>query len=499
MTLAKRTLKGIGWYGSAHIFNKGVDFVSTLVLARLLLPADFGVVGIVVSFATIFQMITELGMSTAIVQSNDIDETDLSTAFWMNLLVSTPLFFLVWLASPWVASFYQAPLLAPLLSLYALTIPLAALASVQRAVLVREIYFRKVSVIESLATIGRGVVSVSLALLGWGVWSLVWGYLTARILMTLALWFSSRWKPSLQISRQSLKKLFGFGFWVLSTRLTYSLGQQVDVLVAGRLLSSSGLGLYTYGLKLANLLPQELNQIVSSVLLPAMSKVQTEMGKIRQAYSQALQALSSVNVPLMAGMALTAPTWVPLVLGDRWLELTPVFQILCVVGLMNGIGGSLSVTVLQALGKVRGTFWLALFQVVVVIPLVYLGSRWGAIGVAACLASFYIIYRLVYQIQINRLIGMSFGQYLQIIQPSFTASLPMIVLVLVVQRLLASTPVPAWLSLGVQVITGVAVYFLSLFLLAREQLAALLRHFEAYPLLQPYAKWLVEVLVTPSR
>lgn len=499
MTLAKRTLKGIGWYGSAHIINKGVDFLSTLILARLLMPADFGVVGIVVSISTIFQVITELGMSAAIVQNENIGEADLSTAFWVNLLVSLPLFLLIWLASPWLAAFYKAPALAPLMSLYAFTIPLAALAAVQRAALVREIYFRKVSVIESLATVGRGVISVSLALLGWGVWSLVWGYLAARILITLALWFSSRWKPSLQFSRGSLKKLFGFGLWVLLTRMTTSFGHQADVLVAGRFLSSAGLGYYTYGLKLANLLPQEFNQVISSVLLPAMSRVQTEMGKIRQAYSQALQALSSLNVPLMVGMALTAPTWVPLVLGERWINLTPVFQILCVVGLMNGIGGALLVAVLQALGKVRITFWLALFQVSAVIPLVLLGSRWGAIGVAACVASFYIIYQLVYQIQINRLIGMSFVQYLRIIQPSFAASLPMIFMVLIVQHLLAATQTVAWLSLVIQVASGVLIYFAALFLLARQQVATILGYFEAYPLLAPYAKWLAGVLVKPSR
>ncbi len=499
MTLAKRTLKGIGWYGSAHIINKGVDFLSILILARLLQPADFGVVGIVVSISTIFQMITELGMSTAIIQNAEIDAADLSTAFWVNLLVSLPLFFLIWIASPWLAVFYKAPVLAPLMTLYAITIPLAALAAVQRAVLVRQIYFRKVSLIDSLATVGRGVTSVSLALLGWEVWSLVWGYLTARLLMTLALWFSSRWKPSWQFSRSSLKKLFGFGLWVLLTRMTTSFGHQADVLVAGRFLSSAGLGYYTYGLKLANLLPQELNQVISSVLLPAMSRVQSEMGKIRQAYSQALQALSSINVPMMVGMALTAPTWVPFLLGERWINLTPVFQILCVVGLMNGLGGSLLVAVLLALGKVQTTFWLALFQVLVVIPLVFLGSRGGATGVAVCVASFYVIYRLVYQIQINRLIGMSFVQYLRIIQPSFAALLPMIFMVFIVQRLLASSSTAAWLSLVIQVTTGVTVYFISLFLLARQQVATILGYFEAYPLLAPYARWLAGVLVKPCR
>lgn len=417
MTLRQRTLKGVKWQGISQVFIQATELVIGIVLARLLVPRDFGIVGITIAITSLLIIVNELGLSAAIVQRKDLSDRHLSTAFITNICLGIFFTLVMYVISPYLSRFFRNADLFNILRVFSVVFIVDSFGSVQRSILTRNMRFKQLSMVDIIATILYASIAVGLALGGYGVWSIVLGMLASRVVRNSLYWVFSSWKPSLIFDKQSFRELFSFGVSVLGTGLVGQLSQKLDVMFIGRLLGASSLGVYSLSLRISQIVPGQLNTILTRVLFPAYSEIQDDVEKIKRSYLHVIKQLSIVSMPLMFGLIIVAPELVRGLLTDKWLEAIPIIRILAVFGLTNAIGGGLWGTVLKAQGHPDKVFYLTIVRVVALGLFVVAGSYGGMIGVAIAVTLYGLIFRFVYQHIVNRIIGLSMIDYLEALGP----------------------------------------------------------------------------------
>lgn len=469
--VAASTARGVKWGGASQVTAQVVQLSSLVVLARLLVPEQFGLVAIVTTFVFFALLFTQLGIDAFVVHAPELRQTDLATAFWVNAGAGLMLTVVFALTAPLLADAFDQPGLAPLFTVASLTF-VCSLGMVHLGLLQRDMRFAAIAVVEPSATVLTAVMSISLAVLGVGAMSLVIASVAAAAWKTIVLWFLARWRPAVRPSRASLRALRSYsGSLFLFTVVNYW-GRNADNLLLGAVAGPAPLALYSRAYNLMLIPVQQSTQVLGRVLFPALVRLRDEPTRLRKGYLRALRVLAAVTFPLAIGLAVTSPTVVEVVLGPRWTGTAMLLTILALSGpaqIVSGTTGALY----QALGRTDLLLRYGLGATVVTIAAMLVGLRWGATGVATAVSASYTVLMPAVTRPVWRLIGLRSRDAFSGLVPVALATALMAAVVLALRLAIDGHDLPALPALLVQVLAGAVVYGLLLRLLVPDVFAEL--------------------------
>ncbi|MGL4876030.1 MAG: MOP flippase family protein [Clostridium sp.] len=348
--LKKKTLGGLMWTFSDLIVNQGLQFVIQIVLARLLLPEEFGLIGMITIFIAVSNSIVDSGFSNALIREKEVSQTDYSTVFYFNLATSVILYLALYILSPSVGNFFGEPQLSKILRILAIVLVINSFGLIQRAMMTRNLEFKLQMIVNMVASIGSGIIAIVLAFMGFGIWSLVFRMIILQGIQAIMLCGLNRWWPSLIFSIESFKRLFGFGWKLLVSGLIDTIYNNLYYVIIGKVYSPTDLGYYTNAQKLRDVASNSVSVAVQKVTYPVLSKIQEEEEQLRVSYKKMIRAAVYVTFPFMFGLLVVAKPLITMLFGHNWIESIPYFQILCIAGMLYPLH-ALNLNILQVKGR----------------------------------------------------------------------------------------------------------------------------------------------------
>ncbi|PWM09919.1 MAG: flippase [Coprobacter fastidiosus] len=328
-SLKRKTVKGVVWSTLERFSVAGVNFIFGLILARLLMPTDYGAIAMLSIFMAIAQTFIDSGFSNALIRKPDRTETDNATAFYFNIGVGLAAYFSLYLAAPYIAQFYKTSILIPLTRIMGLNLLLNSLCVVQQALLTARIDFKTQAKISLNAAVVSGLVGIGFAYAGYGVWALAIQSVLASVIRTILLWILAKWRPKAKFSKQSFRNLFGYGSKLLASGLLDTIYNNLYTIVIGKRFSVATLGVYSRADQWANFLAINVTGILQRVTFPILSSIQNEDERLRVNYRKFLRVSGFVIFPLMMGLAAIADPLTRFILTDKWADSIPLLRILC--------------------------------------------------------------------------------------------------------------------------------------------------------------------------
>ncbi|MBD2298358.1 lipopolysaccharide biosynthesis protein [Nostoc sp. FACHB-190] len=380
--LRQKAVKGVLWSAIESWGKQAVSFGVFFLLARLLGPEAFGLVALSGIFLSFLQIFVDQGFSTAIVQRQDLEPEHLDTAFWTNLGVSILLTTISISCAGLVASFFKEPHLIPIIRCLSLNFVFGGLSGVQQAILQRELAFKVLAVRSLVAVLVGGSVGIVLALLGFGVWSIVGQSLANSIAQVIALWWVSSWRPRFKFSQKHFKELFTFGINIVGINVLNFVNQNSDNFLIGYYLGSVALGYYAVAYRILTVVSQLLITVIQKIAVPVFSRLQQEPEKMRKALYSAIHLTSLVAFPAFIGLSILAPELIVVVFGQKWIPSIPVMQILNLIGPLYA-GFFYNGAVLMALGKPTWNLLLNFIQASGNLIGFIIAVQWGITAVAS--------------------------------------------------------------------------------------------------------------------
>ena len=380
-SLRSNSINAVKWSAIQGWGGQLIGFALFAILARLLSPTDSGLVAMAATFIAIANVLTTDGISTAVIQRETLEPGLCDTVFWCNTFVGLLIFILGLLAAPLVARFYGEPELTNILRVLCITILLRSSTTVHLALLRRELNFKKLAFRNFIALCSSGIVGVSMAFLGYGVWSLVTQQLIHSLILSLTLWRRSTWKPTFRFVPSQLRELLIFGVKIISANIAMLVNKQSDAVIVGYFLGPTTLGYYTIAYRLLEILSTLISGVTSSVTLPVFSALQSDLKRLSNAFLTAVKFNTLVSYPIYIGLAVLAPMLLPTLLDSKWQSSVIIVQILA-------LGGVLSSTIyfhgglLIALGKPNWRLATASFSACLKITLVLTAVHYGIVAVA---------------------------------------------------------------------------------------------------------------------
>lgn len=350
MSLKKQTLLGIIWTFFDTVFLKGSTFVAQLILARLLGPKEFGLIGMIAIFVAIGTSLVDSGLSSSLIRTKDAGDGDFSTIFFTNVVISIFIYAFVFFSAPFIAKFYNQAVLIPIIRTYCLTFIISSFSAIQIAILTKDMQFKTLMFYNIPGTVIGIIVGIVMAYIGYGVWSIVWMYLTSQIAQSAMLWIYSRWKPSFSFSRERLEFHFHFGYKLMLSGIIHTSFTNIYNVIIGKFYSVQTLGFYERAYLFNQYPVTTLTGIISRVTYPLLANIQNETGRIAATYKKLIQITFFITAPLMFGAAAIAEPLILLVLGKQWIPSVPFFQILCLSSMFLPIH-SFNLNVLQVYGR----------------------------------------------------------------------------------------------------------------------------------------------------
>lgn len=349
-SLKGKAIIGVGWSAMENVARYGITFVVTLVLARLLGPDEYGLIGVVSILINVFNAIVDSGLTAALVRKKNVNNTDYSTVFVANFVISVFLSIVLFFLSGYISVFFSRPELKVLTEVMSVVIVINSLAIVQKARLTREINFRIQTKISVIATILSGILGIALAYMGYGVWALVWQQISSQLLITILLWYFNRWRPQLIFSIESFKELWGFGWKLLASSLIGTIWDEVFSIVIGKCYSPSSLGLYTRARQFASLCSSNINTVVQRVSYPVLSSIQDDKERLKNGYERVIKMTMLPTFVLMVGMAAVAKPMIVVLIGEKWIGCIPMLQLICFDMMLYPLH-ALNLNAIQVLGR----------------------------------------------------------------------------------------------------------------------------------------------------
>lgn len=377
-TLKQKAVKGITWNLIERSGNQGIKIVLGVWLARLLTPADYGLIGMISVFFTVAFVFVESGFGQAYIQKKDVTDLDANTIFYVNLFISLVCYCCLWVAAPAIAAFYDQPALVALTRVMGGVVVINAFNMIQMALLIRAIDFKRKTKVTLVATLISGVAGILAALIGFGVWSLVVQQLLDRILTTAGMWLTSKWRPGLHFSWESFRSLFSFGAWVLSAGIVRTIFDNIYILTIGKFFPVAQLGFYTKAKQFQSLSAQQLAGAVGAVTFPVLSQMQNNKPRLRETVRSFLTHTMVFTAPLLVTLMVLAKPFVLLLLTEKWAPMIPYLQLLCIAGFLYPIH-IVNVQVLLAQGKSNLNFRIAVIKNLLRIINIALMYRFGVV------------------------------------------------------------------------------------------------------------------------
>lgn len=349
-SLKDQTVKGVYWSSAENVITVGITFVVGLVLARLLGPEEYGLIGIITIFISVFNSIVDSGFSNALIRKKEVDNLDYNTIYITNLVFSVILFIVLFLIAPAISVFFNSPQLIPLTRVMGGVLIINAFSIIPRTVLVRQLDFKTQAKVSFIASIVSGVIGIGMALSGCGIWSLVGQQLSRQLLNSLLLWIWCHWRPQIEFSFIRFKELFNFGWKLLVSGLIDTIWKEIYQVVIGKVYSPSTLGQYTRAQQFASVFSSNLTFVVQRVSFPALSQMQDDKLRLKLAYKRIIKVTMFVSFVLMLGMVGSAKQMVQVLVGDQWLPCVPYLQIICFTMMLYPLH-AINLNMLQVQGR----------------------------------------------------------------------------------------------------------------------------------------------------
>lgn len=378
-SLRKKTLSGLLWTVIDTFVLRGMSFLSTVILARWLGPEEFGILGMIAIFIAIGASIMDSGMSSSLIRMEAPQERDYSTVFLLNLGLSTVFYLLIFAGAPFIAKFYQQPILTDLVRVYALSFIIGGLSAVQLAILNREMQFQRIMKQNIPGIIVGVVVGLLFGHFGYGVWSIVIMHLTTQIIQSFVLWICSDWRPSFVFSKESAKYHFGFGYKLMLSGIMNIVFQNIYNIIIGRFYSLRELGYFERSKAFNDYPVSVLTSVMTKVTYPLLTSIQSEKERISQVYRQIMRLAFFVTCPLMFGAAAIAHPLFELVLGKEWTAAVPYFQILCLSSIFYPIH-AFNLNVFKVYGRSELFLKLEIVKKIIIVIGLFIGFQFGIMG-----------------------------------------------------------------------------------------------------------------------
>lgn len=441
------------WRLAERFGAQGVALVVSIILARLLVPEVYGTIALVTVFTQILNVFVDSGFGNALIQKKDADDLDFSTVFYFNIAVCLLLYAGVFLAAPWIARFYNDLALTPVVRVLSLTLIISGVKNVQQAYVSRTMQFKRFFFATLGGTIGAAVIGIAMAYFGFGVWALVAQQIFNATVDTLILWITVKWRPKWMFSWQRLKGLFSFGWKLLASSLLDTVYSDLRQLIIGKLYTSSDLAQYNRGKQLPDLLVNNIDTSINSVLLPAMSQVQDDSARVKSMTRRAMKTSTYVIAPIMMGLAFTAEFVIRLLLTEKWMPCVPFLRIFCITYMFYPVHTA-NLNAIKAMG--RSDLFLKLEIVKKVVGLiVLLSTMWfGVMAMAYSLLFTSITSQIINSWPNKKLLDYSYPEQIRDILPGILLAVLMGCCIYPIQWL----GLPDVVTLLIQVPLGAAIY-----------------------------------------
>lgn len=412
--LRKKTLVGSFWMLIERFGYLTIQFVSNLVLARLLMPEDFGTIGIMMVFITLSTVFIDSGLSASLIQKKDISEEDKSTVFYTNLSLAVVLYFIIFASTPWIAEYFHNEDLCSLLRVLGVVLILDAFCAIQNTILLREMNFKLLTKIKIGAIISAATVAICLANHGFGIWALIVQHILYSTIRTITTWVIAKWRPIRVFSKESFKTLFSFGSKLLLSTFIAELYVNFQQILIGRFYKSSDLGYYSQARQFQYVPTGTITQVINSVAFPAYSQLQNDRAALRKLFRQNVRIVAFFNTPIMVLLAAIAHPLIILLYSSKWVGSIEYFQFLCIgYGIFSAIH-QCSLSVLKAVGRSDYVLKLEIIKKILGVIFIIIGLNiygiWGILF-ALALNSFieiflngYYLYKEIHYSGINQLL-----------------------------------------------------------------------------------------------
>lgn len=374
--LKQKTINGLVWSFIDGFASQGIQFLAGIILARMLSPREFGLIGMLGIFIAISQSFIDSGFSNALIRKKNCTSNDYSTVFYFNILVSLFFFILLYLCADIISEFFKEPQLKILVQIISISLVLNSISIIHRTILTKELNFKLQTHISIIASLLSGIISIWMAYNGFGIWSLVALTMSRFAITSLLFWLKVQWKPSLVFSEKSFKELFSFGSKLLLSGLIDTLYRNIYFVVIGKYFSAIQLGYYTRADQFQALPSQNLNLIISKVSFPVLSKMQDDIPNLKISYQKLVKGTMFLTFVLMLFLAAISKPLILLVLGEKWAPSIIYLQLLCFVGTLFPLH-ALNLNILQVLGRSDLFLRLEIIKKIIAIPLIFIAILWG--------------------------------------------------------------------------------------------------------------------------
>jgi len=456
MDIKQKVLSSLGWNGGAKFVGQLVTWAVTIIVMRLLTPEDYGLMAMATVFIAFLALLNELGLGAALVQKQEIDETTLRQAFGVLLVINFCLFLILLLSAPLVGIFFEEQRVVPVIRLLSLQFIIMPFATIPQSLLVREMNFRTISIVDFISAIVGSATTLILAYLGHGIWSLVWGSMATIGSRTIGLNVVSPY-PRLPIfSPKRLTKIVTFGGYVTISNVFWFFYTQADIFIIGKLLGKEMLGFYSVAMYLSCSPMEKASGIINQVAFPAFSSVQNDLQKVRSYFLKAVRIMSLLAFPVLWGISSIAPELVGTLLGDKWHLAVLPFQLLSLVISIRMIS-NLMAPALLGLGRPDISFSNVLFGSIVMPICILIATHWGLVGVSL---AWVLVFPLVFLRNLSRaapVLGLGSSEVLAAMVRPVLAALMMYASI-IGTKMIFGTNVQSVAHLILLVIQGAVVY-----------------------------------------
>jgi O-antigen/teichoic acid export membrane protein len=376
MSLKQKTISGLKWSFVDNFVNQGIRFIIGIILARLLTPKEFGLIGITMIFVVISQSFIDSGFSLALIQKKNCTNEDYSTVFYFNLAISILFYFFIFLISSTVSTFFNEPQLTSLIKVLGIILLLDAIGLIQKTILVKKIDFKLQTKISIISSIVSGFMGIGMALCGWGVWSLVWKTVSQHFINTVLLWAWNKWRPGLVFSISVLQKMFGFGSKIFLSGLINTTFQNVYYFIIGKFFSAAELGYYTRADQFNKLPSENITFVIQRVSYPILSTIQNDEQKLKMGYKKLIKSTMFISFILMIGLSAIAQPFILILIGEKWMPSVPYLQLLCFAGMLYPLH-SLNLNMLLVKGRSDLVLGLEVVKKILIVPVIIVGIFLG--------------------------------------------------------------------------------------------------------------------------
>lgn len=470
--LRDKTLSGLFWNLSEWVGIRVIQFLPTIILARLLTPEQFGLIGMLILFVAVTQTFLDSGFGLALIRKKDATYTDECSIFYFNILIGALSVLILFFAAPLIADFYNQPILTGLTRWLSLDILITAFSLIQITLLTRKLDFKTQVKANLFATLAGGVIGVTAAYLGFGVWSLVIQTISNTILQTVTLWLVCDWRPAFIFSLDSLRGMFGFGSRLFAAGLINTFFDNLYQAFIGKVFSAASLGYYTRALSMKRMAVDTTGDALHRVMYPALASVQNDVERLKRAYRKSMTLVTFVHFPLMLGLVVVARPLFILIFSAKWEASVPFFQLMCIAGLLYPLHVE-NLEILKIKGRSDLFLKLEIIKKLMIVVSIFITYRWG---IQAMLTGNIVLTVIAYYLNSyfsGNLINYSMKAQVLDILPSFFFACLMGGSMLFAGRILTSSNF--FVQVAIQAVVGAGSYFALHALAKSESLAEIVK------------------------